>query len=149
MQPKDIFTLTLSSCAFLISLLNFLLPKYQDWKTGQGSIIKALYGDEQAVAYIAYKVKNYRWTKRFVRVNTRKDIIAALCLGWTLESTDRTKALIYDSLREIKEQGFEGEISHALQDILRRFNQYHAVFNPTHFCERMEGIKKLLEEIQK
>lgn len=148
METKDIISLTLSSLAFIITLSNLVITKAQEWRTGQGTIVKALHGDEEAVTYIAYKVKNYRWTKRFRRKKTRIDILTALGLGWTLASCEQTRALIFDTLSEIKAQGYGNEIADILQNVIRQFNHYQSTFNSTNFTDKIQDIKTLMKELQ-
>jgi hypothetical protein len=148
MELKDPIALLISLLAVGISAATFFYARIQEWRSGQASIIKALQGEKEAVAYVAYKVRSRRWDKRFQGKKFRQDIISALCLAWSLESSDRAKALIFDTLKKIIELGFKNEICPVLNDLYRQFTEYKQSFNPCKFEKRIEEVKSLMQELQ-
>ena len=110
--------------------------------------MKAFQGEKEAVAYVAYKVRNKRWNARFQRKKFRQDVITALCLAWSLESADRAKAIIFDTLVAIKDQGFKQDIQDVLQNMRRQFIEYNNRFAPERFIQRVTSIEKLMTELE-
>ena len=91
MQQKpielDILTLIIAFSAFILSVINFYISRQQESKTRKDSVIKALQGEKESVAYVAYKIINDEWKKELKEGKFRDDVITSLCLSWALESS--------------------------------------------------------------
>jgi hypothetical protein len=146
---SDKWSLALAILSFIISVLTFFFARYQEWKSARGAVIKALQGEKEAVAYVAYKVKSRRWDKRIKDEDFRKDVIAALCLAWSLEGADRPKAIVFDTLREMQSQKFGGEIQEVLKNLHRQFTQYRDTFRPKDFDHRITNVENLMTALEK
>jgi hypothetical protein len=168
---KDLITILLSIFALLISSATFIYARIQERRVARESIIKALQGEKEAVAYIAFKVQSERWPSRDKKPEKkgavariadtvrsrlgrsreekfRKDVITALCLAWSLEGADRPKALIFEALKKIIERGYEPEVTTILQDVLRQYNTYQTSFSPSEFVERILAVKSLMKVLK-
>jgi len=148
MELKDKVTLIISTLAFTLSAANFAYSRFQESKASRDSLVKALQGEKEAVAYVAYKVRSEKWHQKFKRKDDfRKDVITALCLAWSLESSDRTKSLIFDALSKMASLGYKNDVSATLLDIQEQFTNYNDQFKPTNFKERLNTVKKLMDQL--
>lgn len=134
----------------LLSLSIFFLAWYQKWKTGDGYIDKALLGDREALETVAYKLRNRRWVIRFHWKNTKRDIVHALCLGWTLDGLPPyTRALIFDALVSVCKGKEFNYISEEIESIKEKFNLYQENYDNEAFKERLEKSNELLAKLKK
>ena len=148
LKLSDKISIIISSFALVISALTFFFAWYQDWKSARGEVIKAFQGEKEAVAYIAYKVRSKRWNRRFEHKKFRQEVITALCLAWSLESADRAKAIIFDTLKEVKTQGFINDIQAVLQKMHLQFINYKKSFQPSKFDHRITDLEALMKELE-
>ncbi len=148
MGLADKLSIAISSFALAISATAFFFARHQESKTARGAVIKAFQGEKEAVAYVAYKVRSKRWNTRFRRKRFRQDVTTSLCLAWSLESADRAKAIIFDTLKEIKKQGFEDDIRDVLQKMHQQFIQYRDRFYPNNFNHRIQDLESLMAELE-
>lgn len=147
METKDKITIIISLLALVVSVAGFIYTRYQEWRTARGAIIKAFQGEKEAVAYVAYQVRNKRWKSRFKSRNKfRNDVITALCLAWSLERSDRAKALVFDSLKNLVKQNYIKDISRIVLDIYGQYKKYQNTFHPKGFEERIVEMEKLMKE---
>lgn len=133
----------------LLSLSIFFLAWYQKWKTGDGYIDKALLGDREALETVAYKLRNRRWVVRFYRKNTKRDIVHALCLGWTLDRLPPyTRALIFDTLLSLCRRNEFSYIFDEMERIEKKFTLYQRNYDKEAFKERLEKNSELLTKLK-
>lgn len=148
LKDEEEIKVLVSIIGLFITLSIFILARYQGWKSGDGYIVKALAGDNEALAIVCHKMRNGRWRTRFFRRNTRKDIIHALCLGWSFDHINPyTKVLIFDTLMKIKTRGKGKEIVDEVNRIENKISLYLQNFDSDVFNDRITKNRELLEKL--
>jgi|SRR5215204_5780657 len=93
-DAKDLLIVITSLSALLISLASFIWARLQERKAEQSDLVRAFQGDKEAVSYVAYRMDSGAWDSKIERKGEfRQELIAALCLAFTMQGADRTKAL--------------------------------------------------------
>ena len=130
--------------AVLVPLVAYLTAQYKDWRSAQGTLNKAFQGDNDAVVYMTHKVQHNEWKRRMKRApGFRREVITALCLAWSVQRLDYIKALLYDALLCVGQQGYADETQFVLDKLLRQYHQYHARFAAAEFTGVIESMEQL------
>ncbi len=134
--------------ALLIPLVAYLTTQYKDWRTAQGTLNKAFQGDNDAVVYMTHKVQHNEWKRRMKRApGFRREVITALCLAWSVQRLDYIKALLFDALLCVGQQGYGAETQQVLDKLLRQYRQYQERFGAAEFTGVIHGIEQLQREL--
>lgn len=112
--------------------------------------IKALQGEKDAVAYVAYKVQLGDWNRYLRNERFRNEAITALCLAFVFQKSDRAKTLVYSALTSLR-RTYRGSIVKVLGRLEGEMLMYRAAFRPDkdfddHLATVRELTKKLSEE---
>ncbi|MCC3158514.1 hypothetical protein LJ737_14785 [Hymenobacter sp. 15J16-1T3B] len=130
--------------AVLIPLVTYLTAQYKDWRSAQGTLNKAFQGENDAVVYMTHKVQHNEWKRRMKRApGFRREVITALCLAWSVQRLDYIKALIFDALLCVGQQGYADETQFVLDKLLRQYHQYHERFAAAQFSGVIDGMEQL------
>lgn len=130
--------------AVLIPLVTYLTAQYKDWRSAQGTLNKAFQGENDAVVYMTHKVQHNEWKRRMARApGFRREVITALCLAWSVQRLDYIKALIFDALLCVGQQGYAEETQFVLDKLLRQYRQYHEQFAAAQFSGVIDGMEQL------
>lgn len=130
--------------AVLVPLVAYLTAQYKDWRSAQGTLNKAFQGDNDAVVYMTHKVQHNEWKRRMKRApGFRREVITALCLAWSVQRLDYIKALLYDALLCVGQQGYGDETQFVLDKLLRQYHQYHERFQAAQFTGVIESMEEL------
>lgn len=143
MQAKDWIALA----ALSVSLISLALTLYERIRSEHSSIVKALQGDKENIAFTALKVSNKQWPSSPFAERYTDDVIAALCLAWIMEGSDRARALVLSALKELSANASnQHKISEILEGIENQFVGYMTSAysdNPAEGEEKMErGLRK-------
>ena len=119
LEPKDWIAIG----AFIVSFISLVITLRDKKRQQHQSVISALQGQKEAVAYIALRMRHRRlpWSKK-----DRDEIITALCLAWILESSDRARASLLTALteankvRQDKVEAIRQDIDNQLEDYCGR-----------------------------
>ncbi|RTQ48940.1 hypothetical protein EJV47_15210 [Hymenobacter gummosus] len=134
--------------AVFIPLVAYLTAQYKDWRSAQGTLNKAFQGENDAVVYMTHKVQHNEWKRRMKRApGFRREVITALCLAWSVQRLDYIKALIFDALLCVGQQGYAEETQFVLDKLLRQYHQYHERFEATQFTGVIDGMERLKQEL--
>jgi hypothetical protein len=130
--------------AVFIPLVAYLTAQYKDWRSAQGTLNKAFQGENDAVVYMTHKVQHNEWKRRMKRApGFRREVITALCLAWSVQRLDYIKALLFDALLCVGQQGYGDETQLVLDKLLRQYQQYHAQFQAAQFTGVIESMEQL------
>lgn len=130
--------------AVLVPLVAYLTAQYKDWRSAQGTLNKAFQGENDAVVYMTHKVQHNEWKRRMKRApGFRREVITALCLAWSVQRLDYIKALLYDALLCVGQQGYGDETQLVLDKLLRQYQQYHERFQAAQFTGVIESMEQL------
>lgn len=130
--------------AVLVPLVAYLTAQYKDWRSAQGTLNKAFQGENDAVVYMTHKVQHNEWKRRMKRApGFRREVITALCLAWSVQRLDYIKALLYDALLCVGQQGYAAETQFVLDKLLRQYHQYHERFQAAAFTGVIESMEEL------
>jgi hypothetical protein len=147
LESKDALSITISFAALCFSLVSFFYARIQEWRASRTSVIKALQGEKEAVAYVAYQVETGRWDERLKKSKFRKDLITALCLAFAVEGADRAKALVFAALHHLKGLNYSNEIAPVLLALHNHFVVYKKDVNPSDFDKRVRSIEAVLKSL--
>lgn len=147
MSSADRVSVVISSLALLVSVLTFAWARLQERAAAQAAVIKALQGEKETIAYVAYKVCDGAWRKQLSRGDFRKDLIAALCLAFLLEGADRAKALVFSALVELKRLNYGSTIEASLIKLHQQITSYRSKFKPTDFDKRVKALEELMRQL--
>lgn len=147
MLPKDILTLIISGFAFIVSAATFLWARIQERSASKSALVKALQGEKEAVAFVAYQIETGAWNSKLKEAKFRKDIIIALSLAFTMEGSDRAKALAFAALKKLT-ANHKPEIEPVLKDICKSMKEYQNSLKPSNFDHRVKSIETLMKELQ-
>jgi hypothetical protein len=113
--------------AVVLSIIALVNSHIQGKKAEHDQVLKALQGEKEAVAYIAYKLANGRMALP-EKEKEQHDIIEGLCLAAIFSSADRTRVLVYEALRFLKDDKNgptkKTEIEEVVQSINASFSNY-------------------------
>lgn len=149
MSSADRVSIAISLLALLISVLTFVWARIQERAAAQAAVIKALQGEKETIAYIAYKICDGAWRKQLNRELFRKDLIAALCLAFLLEGADRAKALVFSALVELKrlDVDYHSDIKRSLTKLHQQITSYRSEFKPSNFDKRVKALEELMRQL--
>lgn len=147
MSSADRVSIAISSLALLVSILTFIWARLQERAAAQAAVIRALQGEKETIAYIAYKICNGAWRRQLKRPNFNKDLIAALCLAFLLEGADRAKALVFSALVELKGLNYHSEIKLSLTKLHQQITGYRSKFKPPDFDKRVKALEELMRQL--
>src|SRR5687768_8987396 len=91
----------IAAAAALLSLAALLFTWYAHRNTQHTELLKALQGERESIAFAAYSIGRGRAPRSRKR---RQDLIRSLCLAALFESSDRSRALIYEALIKLAEK---------------------------------------------
>ncbi|KAA9339269.1 hypothetical protein F0P96_01190 [Hymenobacter busanensis] len=130
--------------AVLIPLAAYLTAMYKDWRSAQGTLNKAFQGDNDAVVYMTHQVQHNEWKRRMKRhPGFRREVITALCLAWSVQPADYIRALLFDALLCVRQQGYGAETLQVLDRLLRQYEQYCTRFCATGFTPVIDDMTTL------
>jgi hypothetical protein len=151
LYTKDYVTFTFAALAFIISLINLLLPQIRDRLAKRSEILKALRGERQAIADVAEKVAGGEFAARLkTEPKFRTDLIKALCMAYAVEGADRAKAFVFGALHHLKtDESCLKEITSHLSALEKRFSSYEAQMKPEEFKEkRLVPLQTLMASLK-
>jgi len=90
----------IAAIAAVISLAALLFTWYAYRSAQHTEMLKALQGERASIAFAAYSIGRGRAPRSKSR---RQDLIRSLCLAALFESSDRSRALIYEALVKLAE----------------------------------------------
>jgi hypothetical protein len=105
----------LAVIAAIISLAALLFTWYAHRTAQYAEVLKALQGEREAIAFAAYTIGRGRVPRSKRR---REDLIRSLCLAALFESSDRSRALIYEALITLA-KGYSDEVWPIVEDLDR------------------------------
>lgn len=130
---------TLAAGAVAIALLSFLFSLFQYLRARHEETIRALQGQKETVAYIAYRLSEGRgrfpWSAK-----RRKDVLMSLCLAALFEKSGRSRTLLYRALGRAATQ-HRDEVMGIIEDIEQHFEDYGEI-------SRLEKGRKRLEQLK-
>ncbi len=150
LYTKDYITFAFAFLAFVISLINLLLPQLRDRLAKRSEMLKALRGERQAIADVAEKVARDEYRKRLkADAAFRTDLVKALCMAYAVEGADRAKAFVFAALRHLKsDKDCMTEIASQLTNLEQKFSIYDAQFHPKDFKEkRLRPLQSLMTSL--
>jgi hypothetical protein len=90
---------TFAALAVLLSIVSLVITLREKRREKRQSLVKALQGERESVAFVAYRLYQ---NPKLPRGSTADEIIAALCLAWMFESSDRARAIVLAALRALQ-----------------------------------------------
>jgi hypothetical protein len=145
LATKDVVTLIIAALALLVSAATFFWSRYQEWSSNREAMIKALQGEKEAIAYVAYQITS--GDKEFKNEKLRKKVVTALCLAFAMEGADRAKSLLFAAIKKLDGTEHE-EIKKILPDISENMKIYQDKFNPNDFEKRVKAVDILMKELK-
>ena len=109
----------IAAVAAVISLVALLFTSYAYRVAQHTEMLKALQGERESIAFAAYSIGRGRAPRSKKR---RQDLIRSLCLAALFESSDRSRALIYEALVKLAEK-HDDEIRPIVDDLERLLNR--------------------------
>jgi hypothetical protein len=91
----------IAAVAAVISLVALFLTWFAYRAAQHAETLKALQGERESIAFAAYSIGRGRVPRS---KNQRQDLIRSLCLAAMFESSDRSRALIYEALIKLTTQ---------------------------------------------
>lgn len=91
----------IAAIAAIISLAALLFTWFAYRAAQHSETLKALQGERESIAFAAYTIGRGRVPKS---QSQRQDLIRSLCLAAMFESSDRSRALIYEALIKLSAQ---------------------------------------------
>ncbi|MEV2227896.1 hypothetical protein AB0H69_04805 [Streptomyces phaeochromogenes] len=125
-----------------ISLATLTLRHFDRRQDRKDSVIKALQGEKEAVAYQAYLVTVNGWPSRR---SDRTDLRNALCLAGVFGSSDRTRALVHQALRKHPQDEI-AEVRNVLDHLEEIFDMYDDQDALERGKRRLAGIRRAVAE---
>jgi len=143
MQAKDWIALA----ALGVSLISLTVTLYERVRSEHSSIVKALQGDKENIAFTALKISNKQWPGSPFADRYTDDVIAALCLAWIMEGSDRARALVLTALKELSVTARnQRKISDIMQGIE---NQFIGYMTSAYADDPKEGEEKMKRGLRK
>ncbi|TCM42498.1 hypothetical protein [Kribbella sp. VKM Ac-2568] len=107
--------------AVLLSLfsiaLHLVLRAHDRREERQTSVISALQGEREALSFEAHRITTRGWPKRS---EERGQVRDALCLAFIFETSDRSRALVYEALKKASDED-RAELVLLLNRLIRIF----------------------------
>jgi hypothetical protein len=122
--------------AVIISVFSLILRQFDQRRSQQASVIKALQGEKESVGYEAYRITINGWPPREEQRSPLRD---ALCLAGVFERSDRTRAMIYAALR-LHPKAEEHRIKEVLRRIQTMFDQFGKQLDLKRGQDRLDGL---------
>ena len=133
--------------AFALSIVSLAITLYERLRSEQESIIKALQGEKENVAFTALKVSGKRWRNSPFASGYKDEVIASLCLAWVMEGSDRARALVLSALKELNaDSSNQRKISEVLKVIEDQFTDY---VKSAYADDPVEGQRKIENGLNK
>jgi len=129
---------TISAIAVVISLVSFAFSYLQYRKAQHNEVLRALQGDKESVAYVAYRLGTGEVPKDKRR---RAEILTSLVLAAIFTNSDRTRALVHPAVRKMHTR-FRDEVRTIVERIEEDFDQY------SNQVELQKKGKKHLDELK-
>lgn len=131
---------TIATLAAFISLVSFAFSYYQYRRAKHDEMIRALQGEKEAVAYIAYQLSQGKLPKN---TKLRAEILMSLCLAAVFERSDRSRTLIYAALKNLQELHSD-EVVAKIAYIESNFNQFRGIVDLDRGLRRLRSLKQAL-----
>jgi hypothetical protein len=151
LYTKDYITFAFAFLAFVISLINLLLPQIRDRLAKRSEMLKALRGERQAIADVAERVARGEYRERLKKDTAfRINLVKALCMAFAVEGADRAKAFVFAALRHLKsDKDCMTEIASQLTNLEQKFSIYDTQFQPRDFKKkRLEPLQRLMTSLE-
>jgi hypothetical protein len=133
--------------ALVLSLVSLAITLYERMRSEQESIIKALQGEKENVAFTALKVSNKQWPNSPFSSGYKDEVIASLCLAWVMEGSDKARALVLSALKELNSDvSNQRKINEVLKVIENQFTDY---VNSAYADNPAEGQRKIDNGLKK
>ena len=146
-KPTEIASVAISTAALLVSGATFAWARFQERSATRSARVKALQGDKEAIAYVAYQIRRHAWDRHLQSPSFRNDIVTALCLAFLLEGADRAKALVFSALRELQQSGLGESITPVLSHLHSEMSVYQLRFHPHDFDRRITTLERLMQAL--
>jgi hypothetical protein len=109
----------IAGTAAVVSVLSLILGVLNNKRAEHQNLIKALQGDRESIAYIAYRFsRDGRWPRS---KSQREHIIEALCLSAIFEPSDRARVFIFSALCDYPDKG---QVVEVLQSVVGNFQRF-------------------------
>lgn len=141
MQPDE-WRAILSGAAVVISIVSVLFTLREKRRQKHATLISALQGEKEAVAFIAFQLRNHSWGGRR---SDRLELLSALVVAWIFEKSDRARAMVHSALKAVYVD-HESDVRQTIddtQDQLTNYVQSHYVDE----AERDRRVGKYLEKL--
>jgi hypothetical protein len=144
---KDPASLIVATFALAVSLATFVMAQFRERATARDSRIKALQGEKEAVAYVAYKIRSHAWDRYLRSARFRDEAITALVLAFLMEGADRAKALVFAALVQLTQSGYWAEVGGVLRHLHGEMKRYQMAFAPSDFEKRVQSLEALAKAL--
>jgi hypothetical protein len=146
-EKKDVVTALIAVYGAIVATLNFAWPRIQELRARRASIFRALQGEKEAIAEVAYRVTKNEWDT--VSDKFRKKLVSALSMAFGMESSDRAKAYVVAAFRHLQSHGHSSELIGQLKDIEAIFKNYDAIVKDRDFREkRLDKLTAVIESLE-
>ena len=96
---ESIAKTALTAAAVAISIISLFISLREKERERRQSVVRALQGEREAVAFVAYRLHQ---NPDSLHADTADQVVAALCLAWMFESSDRARAIVLAALRALR-----------------------------------------------
>jgi hypothetical protein len=111
---------TISVLAAVIALASLVFSFLQYVHAQHNELLRALQGDKESVAYVAYRLGRGKVPRSKRR---RIEILTSLVLAAIFTNSDRTRALVHTAARELQSR-FPDEVLKIIEEIENDFDRY-------------------------
>ena len=138
-QARTIF----AGLAVLISIVSLVVTLREKRREKRQSVVKALQGERESVAFVAYRLYQ---KPELLHGSTADETIAALCLAWMFESSDRARAIVLAALRALQ-PGHAARIK-SVREHLRGIASAYSAIPDTDIRKGRDRLKQLGEALE-
>jgi hypothetical protein len=89
----------IAAVAVVISITSLVITLREKRRDQRRSIVKALQGERESIALIAYRLYQ---EPESLHQDVANETVDALCMAWLFESSDRARAMVLAALRALK-----------------------------------------------
>jgi hypothetical protein len=146
MEPKDLPTLLVALYAAVVATLNFAWPRIREYRESRTAVYRALQGEKEAIAEVAYRVTENEWDKANLEETTR--LITALSMAFVMESSDRAKAYVYAAFKHLVSRGRSSELLAQLRSIQAILDDYANTVGDEEFrAKRVKPLESVIKHL--